>query len=154
MPSIENLSSALANTAAQDAYQQSITSRGDLDQLIDALDAGDASALPPMDKTIPPELGMEAMVQNSAITQTEQSSTKVNPGTEILHALQKTSDSHSESVQNLVAATESLKGKNTVSNADLVNLQMAMMDFQLKNDLISKASGSVSQGLQTLFRNQ
>lgn len=157
MPGIENLANAAANIAAREAYQQNITSAAesvtpafpgnkvpdvDFEQLIGALDTENA---------IPPEIAANFDPMG---TTDGKIAPQINPGEEILRGLQHASNVHGSAVKNLVAATEAIKDKDTVSNADLIKLQVATMDFQLKNDLISKAAGSVSQGIQTLMKNQ
>ena len=79
---------------------------------------------------------------------------QVAPGDEILKTVQKVSDSHTETLQSLHQITQELQNKESLSMADALKMQVGVMEFQLKNEIISKATGSISNGIQTLFRNQ
>ena len=68
--------------------------------------------------------------------------------------MQKVSDSHTETLQSLHQITQELQNKESLSMADALKMQVGVMEFQLKNEIISKATGSISNGIQTLFRNQ
>ena len=138
------LANTLANSAAENAYREAQTTRDVLP--VSAVEDAQAFAgltNSPVDPAVVP--------QQVSPVQTDMTST---PGDEILKSIQKISDAHTDSIKNLVDMSERLKDSETITMAGALEMQKSLMEFQLKQDLISKAAGSVNQGIQTLFKNQ
>lgn len=133
------LSNRFANTAAENMYQNGLANRNDLSLVEDSSiaemqEALNANAVPGMQNA-------QAVVQAS-------------PGDEILNTMQKISDIQGNGVQALADAAKNMEAKGQLSMSGVIEMQTKLMEFQLKQDLISKATGSISQGMQTLFKNQ
>jgi hypothetical protein len=79
---------------------------------------------------------------------------KLSPGDNILLALQNASNVSGAQRQEIARRIEGISENDGISNIDLVRLQQLTVEYQLTTDLTSKAAGSLTQGLQTLFRNQ
>lgn len=133
------LTNAFGNSNAQQAYQQSLTTR-------DNLEADLTNRLPDADlatneSTVPrPQINLNA--------------TATTPGEAILNTIQKVSDAHANAMHALQEVTKGLNDKDTMTMADAVKMQVGVMKWQLQNELTSKVAGSVSNGVQTLMRNQ
>ena len=133
------LSNTFANNAAENAYQNTLTTRDDLH--LDAREFNIEVSDPlPNAEVLPKVNGIVA-------------SSEMSPGDEILGSLQKISENHQQKTQSLLEAVERTKDEGlTVSN--LVTMQTKLMEQQLTNEIISKSANSLSQGVQTLLRNQ
>ena len=138
------LANTLANSAAENAYREAQTTR----EALPASAIGDAQAFAELaNNPVDPATASQPV----ASVQTDMSST---PGDEILKSIQKISDAQTNSVKNLTDMAERLKDSESITMAGALEMQKSLMEFQLKQDLISKATGSVNQGIQTLFKNQ
>ena len=138
------LANTLANSAAENAYRETQTTRDMLP--VSAMEDAQAFAglaNNPVDPAVAP--------QQVSPVQTDMT---LSPGDEILKSIQKISDAHTDGIKNLVNMSERLKDSETLTMAGALEMQKSLMEFQLKQDLISKATGSVNQGIQTLFKNQ
>ena len=141
------LANTLANSATENAYQEAQTSRG----VLPTYASEDAKAFAGL-ATNPAE-NIDPTTAPQAIPSV-QSNTATTPGDLILNSIQKISDAQTNSIKNLSDISEKLKDSETVSMAGALEMQKGLMEFQLKQDLISKATGSINQGIQTLFKNQ
>jgi len=133
------LTNAFGNSNAQQAYQQSGSTlddiKADLPNLIpDEPLAANEQAAP----------RVPSAVHEGAVT----------PGEAILNTIQKVSDAHANAMHALQEVTKGLNDKDTFSMADAAKMQLGVMKWQLQNELTSKVAGSVSNGVQTLMRNQ
>ena len=138
------LANTFANSAAENAYREMQTTQDTLPvSAIEDTKTFSELANKPIDSVIPP--------QQITPVQTDMTS---NPGDEILKSIQKISDAQTNSIRNLSEISNQLKDSETISMTGALEMQKALMEFQLKQDLISKATGSINQGIQTLFRNQ
>lgn len=138
------LANTLANSATENAYREAQTTR----DVIPPYVAGDAEAFAGLtNNPVDPTMASQAI----SPVQTDMVST---PGDEILKSIQKISDAQTNSIKNLSDMSEKLKESETVSMAGALEMQKSLMEFQLKQELISKATGSINQGIQTLFKNQ
>lgn len=133
------LSNSFANATAENMYNASLANR-------DNLPLTDAEAVSQMQNMLNTNTPSETQ-KIEAVSQTA-------PGDEILNSLQKISDFQNNSVQTLAENTKNMSQEGQLSMAGLLEAQTKLMEFQLKQELISKASGSISQGVQTLFKNQ
>ena len=138
------LANTLANSAAENAYREAQTTRDMLPaSALDDAQAFAGLANNPVESVVPPP--------HVSSIQTDMTST---PGDEILKSIQKISDAQTDSIDNLASISEQLKASETITMAGALEMQKGLMEFQLKHDLISKATGSINQGIQTLFKNQ
>lgn len=138
------LANTLANSAAENAYREAQTTRDALPTYA----VEDAQAFAGLaNNPVDPTMASKAI----SPVQTDMAST---PGDEILKSIQKISDAQTNSIKNLSNMSEKLKESDTVSMAGALEMQKGLMEFQLKQELISKATGSINQGIQTLFKNQ
>lgn len=138
------LANTLANSAAENAYREAQTTRDALPTYA----VEDAQAFAGLASNyVKPVMEPQQVgpVQDNII---------LTPGDKILKSIQELSDSHTNSVKNLLSKSEKLKESDTVSMAGALEMQKGLMEFQLKQELISKATGSINQGIQTLFKNQ
>ena len=133
------LTNAFGNSNAQQAYQQSLTTR-------DNLEADLTNRLPDADLAT-----NESTVSRP---QVNLNTTATTPGEAILNTIQKVSDAHANAMHALQEVTKGLNDKDTMTMADAVKMQVGVMKWQLQNELTSKVAGSVSNGVQTLMRNQ
>lgn len=133
------LSNSFANATAENMYQNSLASRNDLPLVED----GSVVELQ--------EVLNANTIQN---TQNVQSIRQISPGDEILNTMQKVSDIQGGSVQALADAAKNIEARGQLTMSGVLEMQTKLMEFQLKQELISKATGSISQGMQTLFKNQ
>lgn len=132
------LTNAFGNSNAQQAYQQSGST-------LDDIKADLPNLLP--DEPLAnehPAPRMPSAVHEGAVT----------PGEAILNTIQKVSDAHANAMHALQEVTKGLNDKDTMTMADAVKMQVGVMKWQLQNELTSKVAGSVSNGVQTLMRNQ
>ena len=138
------LANTFANSAAENAYRETQTTRDALpaSAMEDAQTFAGLASNPADSATAP---------QQVSSVQTDMA---VTPGDEILKSIQKISDAHTNGVKNLVDMSKQLKDSETITVAGALEMQKSLMEFQLKQDLISKATGSINQGIQTLFKNQ
>ena len=138
------LANTLANSAAENAYRDAQTTR----EMLPVSAIEDAQTFAGLaNNPVEPALSPQQVTP----VQTDMTST---PGDEILKSLQKISDAQTNSVKNLANLSEQLKASETITMASALEMQKGLMEFQLKQDLISKATGSINQGIQTLFKNQ
>ncbi|MDR2396396.1 MAG: hypothetical protein LBD69_00850 [Puniceicoccales bacterium] len=102
-----------------------------------------------------PETSLEAF-NNPPPTVAPQISALENraPGDEILLSLQRVSNSQGTNVKAIQDTLSQMSANSSVTIADTLKLQKLLVDYQLTQDLISKGTDKVSQGAQTLFRNQ
>ena len=138
------LANTLANSAAENAYREAQTTR----EMLPASAVEDAQAFAGLANN---PVGSTAALPPVSAVQTDVAS---NPGDEILKSIQKISDAHTDSVNKLTEASERLKNSSEITMVGALEMQKSLMEFQLKQELISKATGSVNQGIQTLFKNQ
>ncbi|MBP5190952.1 MAG: hypothetical protein J6Z25_00030 [Opitutales bacterium] len=132
------LASALDQSNAQNAYQQSLTTADNLET--------DPLANLPEDVPQPETIAARHPVQLNADATT--------PGEVILNTIQSISDAHANVTHALSEVTKGLNDKDTLNMADAVKMQVGVMKWQLQNELMSKVAGSLSNGVQTLMRNQ
>ena len=138
------LANTFANSAAENAYREAQTTRDALPTYA----VEDAQAFAGLaNNPVDPTMASKAI----SPVQTDMAST---PGDEILKSIQKISDAQTNSIKNLSNMSEKLKESDTVSMAGALEMQKGLMEFQLKQDITSKAIGFVNQGIQTLFKNQ
>ncbi len=137
------LANTLANSAAENAYREAQTTRDMLPTSVVEDAQAFAGLANPVNSAVAP--------QQVSPVQTDMTST---PGDEILKSIQKISDAQTDSIKALADMSERLKDSGTVTMAGAMEMQKSLMEFQLKQELISKATGSVNQGIQTLFKNQ
>ena len=134
------LSNAFANAMTEQAYQAAMTSRDNItissnqDLLTPEIN------VTPHDAITAPKLDIDP--QNTT------------PGDEILNTLQRISDTHHVKTHTLIHLTEKVQNDNGLNMSNLITLQKEMAEHQLTTDIIAKAANSVSQGVQTLLRNQ
>ncbi|MDR2769261.1 MAG: hypothetical protein LBB19_01750 [Puniceicoccales bacterium] len=102
-----------------------------------------------------PETSLEAF-NNPPPTLTPQISEFENraPGDEILLSLQRVSDSQGTNTKAIQDTLSQMSANSSITIADTLKLQKLLVDYQLTQDLISKGTDKISQGAQTLFRNQ
>ena len=132
------LTNAFGNSNAQQAYQQSGST-------LDDIKADLPNLLP--DEPLAneqPAPRMPSAVHEGAVT----------PGEAILNTIQKVSDAHANAMHALQEVTKGLIDRDTFTMADAAKMQLGVMKWQLQNELTSKVAGSVSNGVQTLMRNQ
>lgn len=138
------LANTLANSAAENAYREAQTTR----DVLPTSAIEDAEAFAGLANTsVDPAIAS----QQVSPVQTDMMST---PGDEILKSIQKISDTQTTTIKNLADVSQKLKDSENLSVAGALEMQKSLMEFQLKQDLISKATGSINQGIQTLFKNQ
>ncbi len=76
-------------------------------------------------------------------------------GDAILSGIRKASDSYQTGLSNLRMDLNSLaKNPGTVSPKNLLNMQVNLMQLDLHVNIASKIANKLSQGVQTLFKNQ
>ena len=76
------------------------------------------------------------------------------PGDEILISLQRVSDAQGNNISNINNTLVQMNATDSITIADTLKLQKLLIDYQITQDLISKGADKISQGTQTLFRNQ
>ncbi|MDR0392723.1 MAG: hypothetical protein LBH52_00615 [Puniceicoccales bacterium] len=102
-----------------------------------------------------PETSLEAF-NNPPPVVTPQAATFENraPGDEILLSLQRVSNTQGANTKALQDTLSQMSANDSITIADTLKLQKLLVDYQLTQDLISKGTDKISQGAQTLFRNQ
>ena len=73
---------------------------------------------------------------------------------EVLTSMQRISNKQAESVKGIMDAFESIKEPGNLNMTDALRLQAKVHEFQMINELIAKSADRISQGAQTMFRNQ
>jgi hypothetical protein len=73
------------------------------------------------------------------------------PGAKVVDSIQSVRDQFMRIQHNVM---QLVKKRNDLSMADLMGLQYEVMQLAYLNELSSKVSDKLSQGIQTLFRNQ
>lgn len=128
-----SLANSFANAAASNAYNDTLSMRD-----TSAVTAEDSNAF-------------QAALTNPQ--QTAQADPK-NVTDEVLTAMQRMSNKQADSVKGIMDAFEAIEAPGSLNMADALNLQVKVHEFQLVNELIAKSADRVSQGAQTMFRNQ
>lgn len=136
------LSNSFANAAAENMYRDSLANRDDLP----LTDTGSVAQ-------------MQETPKANVVTETPDvpnvgAVPQVSPGDEILNSMQKISDLQSNSIQTLADTAKNIEKQGQLTMSGVFEMQTKLMEFQLKQELISKTTGSISQGMQTLFKNQ
>ena len=136
------LSNSFANAATENMYRDSLANRNDLPLT-------DAASVTQMQETLEANVVPESPnVPNVGPV------SPASPGDEILNSIQKISDFQNNSVQILADTAKNMEKQGQVTMSGVFEMQTKLMEFQLKQELISKTTGSISQGMQTLFKNQ
>ena len=131
-----SLANSFANVAASNAYNDSLSMRdtsGITADDVNAFQAELASILP----------------ATNGVSQDPKNVTD-----EVLTSLQRMSNKQAESVKGIMEAFEAIESPGSMNMADVLNLQVKVHEFQLINELIAKSADRISQGAQTMFRNQ
>lgn len=128
-----SLANSFANAAASNAYNDTLSMRD-----TSAVTAEDSNAF-------------QAALTNPQ--QTAQADPK-NVTDEVLTAMQRMSNKQADSVKGIMDAFEAIEAPGSLNMADALRLQAKVHEFQLVNELIAKSADRVSQGAQTMFRNQ
>ena len=76
------------------------------------------------------------------------------PGDEILLSMQRVSEAQGSTVSDINNTITQMSATDSITIADTLKLQKLLIDYQITQDLISKSADKMSQGTQTLFRNQ
>lgn len=136
------LSNSFANAATENMYRDSLANRNDLPLT-------DAASVAQMQETLEANVVPETpdVPKIAGVSQ-------ASPGDEILNSIQKISDFQNNSVQTLAATAKNMEQQGQLTMSGVFEMQTKLMEFQLKQELISKTTGSISQGMQTLFKNQ
>jgi len=136
------LSNSFANAATENMYRDSLANRNDMPLT-------DAASVTQMQETLEANVVPETPdVPKIAVV------SQASPGDEILNSIQKISDFQNNSVQTLAATAKNMEQQGQLTMSGVFEMQTKLMEFQLKQELISKTTGSISQGMQTLFKNQ
>ena len=131
-----SLANSFANTAASNAYNDSLSMRD-----TSGISADDINAFQAELASVPP-------VAN------EVSQDPKNLTDEVLTSMQRISNKQAESVKGIMEAFEEIEAPGSMNMVDALNLQVKVHEFQLVNELIAKSADRISQGAQTMFRNQ
>lgn len=131
-----SLANSFANAAASNAYNDTLSMRDTSGVAMDDVNAFQA------------ELAHASQVTNVA------SQNPKNAMDEVLTSLQRMSNTQADSVKGIMEAFEAIEAPGSLNMVDALNLQVKVHEFQLVNELIAKSADRVSQGAQTLFRNQ
>ena len=134
------LSNSFANATAENMYRDGLANRNDLP-------LPDSETISEMQE----ELNTNTTTSDVPKVETVSQS---SPGDEILNSIQKISDFQKNSIQTLADTTKNIEKQGQLTMSGVFEIQTKLMEFQLKQELISKATGSISQGMQTLFKNQ
>ena len=136
------LSNSFANAATENMYRDSLANRNDMPLT-------DAASVTQMQETLEANVVPETPdVPKIAVV------SQASPWDEILNSIQKISDFQNNSVQTLAATAKNMEQQGQLTMSGVFEMQTKLMEFQLKQELISKTTGSISQGMQTLFKNQ
>lgn len=134
------LSNSFANATAENMYRDGLTNRNDLP-------LPDSESVSEMQEVLNANIATPDIPEVESVSQS-------SPGDEILNSIQKISDFQNNSVQTLADTAKNIEEKGQLTMSGVFEMQTKLMEFQLKQELISKATGSISQGMQTLFKNQ
>lgn len=128
-----SLANSFANAAASNAYNDTLSMRDTSGVATDDVNA------------------FQAGLANTANVASQEPK---NVTDEVLTAMQRMSNKQADSVKGIVDAFEAIEAPGSLNMADALNLQVKVHEFQLVNELIAKSADRVSQGAQTMFRNQ
>lgn len=128
-----SLANSFANAAASNAYNDNLSMRDTSDITTDDVNA------------------FQAGLANTANVASQEPK---NVTDEVLTAMQRMSNKQAESVKGIMDAFEAIESPGSMNMADALNLQVKVHEFQLVNELIAKSADRISQGAQTMFRNQ
>ena len=131
-----SLANSFANAAASNAYN-------------DTLSVQDTSGITTDDVN-----AFQAELANIPSAANAASQDPKNVTDEVLTSLQRMSNKQADSVKGIIDAFEAIESPGSLNMADALNLQVKVHEFQLVNELIAKSADRVSQGAQTMFRNQ
>ena len=134
------LSNSFANATAENMYRDGLANRNNLP-------LPDSETISEMQE----ELNTNTTTSDVPKVETVSQS---SPGDEILNSIQKISDFQKNSIQTLADTTKNIEKQGQLTMSGVFEIQTKLMEFQLKQELISKATGSISQGMQTLLKNQ
>ncbi len=130
-----SLSNSFANTAAANAYNDNLSMRG-----MSSVPQDDVDAF------------QKELANVSSVSNTSQEFSNVSD--EVLTAMQQMSNKQANSVKGIMEAFEAIEAPGSLNMVDALNLQVKVHEFQLINELIAKSADRISQGAQTMFRNQ
>jgi len=128
-----SLANSFANAAASNAYNDTLSMRDTSDITTDDVNA------------------FQSGLANTANVASQEPK---NVTDEVLTSLQRMSNKQADSVKGIMDAFEAIESPGSLNMADALNLQVKVHEFQLVNELIAKSADRVSQGAQTMFRNQ
>ena len=128
-----SLANSFANAAASNAYNDNLSMRD-----ISGITTDDVNAF-------------QAELANTPNVASQEPK---NVTDEVLTSLQRMSNKQAESVKGIMDAFEAIESPGSLNMADALKLQAKVHEFQLINELIAKSADRVSQGAQTMFRNQ
>ena len=131
-----SLANSFANAAASNAYNANLSMR-------------DTSNVSPDDVN-----AFQAELSNVPPTANVVSQEPKNVTDEVLTSLQRMSNKQADSVKGIMEAFEAIESPGDMNMADALKLQTKVHEFQLVNELIAKSADRISQGAQTMFRNQ
>ena len=131
-----SLANSFANTAASNAYNDNLSMRDTSNITTDDVNAFQS------------ELASISPVTNGV------SQNPKNVTDEVLTSMQRMSNKQAESVKGIMEAFEAIEAPGSMNMADALRLQTKVHEFQLVNELIAKSADRISQGAQTMFRNQ
>ena len=131
-----SLANSFANTAASNAYNDNLSMRDTSNITTDDVNAFQS------------ELASILPVTNGV------SQNPKNVTDEVLTSMQRMSNKQAESVKGIMEAFEAIEAPGSMNMADALRLQTKVHEFQLVNELIAKSADRISQGAQTMFRNQ
>ncbi len=131
-----SLANSFANAAASNAYNDNLSMRD-----TNGVTADDVNAF-------------QAELTNVPQTENMVSQAPKNVTDEVLVAMQRMSNKQADSVKGIMEAFEAIEAPGSLNMADALNLQVKVHEFQLTNELIAKSADRISQGAQTMFRNQ
>lgn len=124
------------------------------DSLRQNIDTESKNVLPAIDNSIA-EQPIEAYdpSDKTLVAESVSSATRA-PGDEILLSIQRISDSQGSSAKNMNDTLKQMVEKDEITVQDTLKLQQMLIEYQLTQELMAKSADKVSQGAQTLFRNQ
>ena len=128
-----SLANSFANAAASNAYNDTLSMRDTSDITTDDVNA------------------FQSGLANTANVASQEPK---NVTDEVLTSLQRMSNKQADSVKGIMDAFEAIESPGSMNMADALNLQVKVHEFQLVNELIAKSADRISQGAQTMFRNQ
>lgn len=128
------LANSFANNAAANAYEDNLLIRD-----TNSITQDDVNAF------------QKELANVSSVSNTSQ---ECNVSDEVLTAMQQISNKQTYSVKGIMDAFEAIESPGSLNMVDLLKLQVKTHEFQLINELIAKSADRISQGAQTMFRNQ